>query len=378
MKRFVLTFCFVLFLAGCGMYISTSAIAQPVIGSATDFVFASSTQITGSDETTYEYSEKLPEALGTYLSTREGLLSLKEEGKVEILDFYREQLSPGLRDWTGLKNTNGPNVFLISYAAFGAMRDPERFRLYRLATKVETKPYIQSPAEIEFSVVPVVGVPGLLGNMVKLIPKEGLIRGNYLLTYPGIERGVELSWRFTIDGGHQSLLPFGVYLGTSKGLVKCQEMPLKHSEKNILLEAWASPPVQDMSAQDSIYTYSKGEVFRLYRLTSKKEFKPKISPLSEIELSIEPIGGSKLLGDVVQLAHKDPLVKGNYLLTEGSIQTANRCWGFTIEGGEPMWMKTPVAGCIGLSAGCLGITVVALVLSETARDIFVGFLVRLC
>ncbi len=297
--------------------------------------------------------EELPQALGTYLSTKKVWLSLKEEGKVEL--FYREQVSPGLRDWTGLKNTNGPDVSILSYAAFGAMRDPEKFRLYRLAIEGETKPYIQPPAEIEFSAVPIVGIPGLLGNMVKLISKEGLIKGNYLLTYPGIDRGVELSWRFTIDGGYQSLLPFGVYLGTSKALVKCQEMPLEHSEKNTLLKAWASPPVREIGAQDSIYTYSMGRSFRLYRLTSKKEFKPKISPLSKIELSIEPIGGSKLLGDVVQLASKDPLVKGNYLLTEGDIQTASRCWGFTVEGGEPMWMGAPVAGCLILSGGCLGL-----------------------
>jgi hypothetical protein len=314
--------------------------------------------------------EKFPEALGTYLSADEGWLSLKEEGGFKA---YEGQIPPELRDWTNLNNTNRQDAPIISYSAFGAMRDPEKLRLYRLATKTETKPYIQPPAEIELSIVPVLGVTGLLGNMVKLIPKGSLVKGNYVLTYPGIEKNVELSWRFTVNGGYQSLLPFGVYLVKSTELIECQAMSLEHPVKgkssSLELKRWATPPVQDINTQDSIYTYSKSRAFMFNQLVPKKHLKPEISPLRKIELSAEYIGGSMVLGNVVRLTPinttKEPLVKGNYLLTDAPIDTASNCWGFTIDGGEPLWNEMP-KGCLG----CLYVTgaVVALVLALFLLD----------
>lgn len=199
--------CLVLFLAGCGMYTSTPTITLPVRGSATNFIFASNTQTTGSDETIQGPSEELPEALGMYLVTKQGLrkweeMPLLHKKKSKLLGG--EEISPALNTWTSppvedVKSENFQTI--IAYYAFGA-KDPEDFKLYRLIPKKDFKPHIKAANKINLSIVPITGVPGILGNMVRLTPETVLSKGNYLLTEGHIETA-NRCWGFTINGGEQ-------------------------------------------------------------------------------------------------------------------------------------------------------------------------------
>lgn len=137
---------------------------------------------------------------------------------------------------------------------------------------------------------------------------------------------------------------FGTYLNSMEGLIKWEDMPLGHSELGApTLEDWAAPKVKNVSGQElSIISYfalftKVPENFKLYRLRTGY-FKPSIEPSEEIELSVEPITGIEgLAGNMVRIIPNRVLTKGNYLFVEGDINEVNRCWVFTVDGGEEMW-----------------------------------------
>ncbi len=72
--------------------------------------------------------EELPKALGTYLSAKEGLIKLEED--INFIQKLKRQVH-----WTEAADASDENLSIISYSAFAALRDSEKFHLYRLATK---------------------------------------------------------------------------------------------------------------------------------------------------------------------------------------------------------------------------------------------------
>ena len=302
-------------------------------------------------------NSELPKALGMYLSSKEGLIKLEEDA--HFLQNFKEQVY-----WPEAADVTGENLSIISYSAFAALRDSEQFHLYSLAAKSDKPPYIHPSDEIALSIEPIVGVPGLIGNMVKLVPQNQLAQGNYLLTYDAIDYA-ETCWRFTINGGRQ-LLPFDMYLITKESLLSLDELSLYHEPGGrISLRGWEKQRIQDIEEQTpSIVVHAtlaaeNSTRFHLYRLAKEKQLKPRIETSYEIDLHVEL---PDALGNMVELTPDTTLTKGNYLLTEGNIFRTNRCWGFTVEGGEPLWMEIPVKGCLLASGGCLGLGALILLL----------------
>ena len=157
-------------------------------------------------------TDKLPDALGTYLSAMEGLIkcrdiTLSHVVPTDKLTFYGYKggiSHAALKykgDWT-VPSVSGQQLSIIVYFTIGT-RDPERIRLYRLRTGKDIEPFITPSEEISYTVAPIADVPGAaLGNMVRLIPDRVLTKGNYLLVEDAIEK-VDRSWGFTIDGGEE-------------------------------------------------------------------------------------------------------------------------------------------------------------------------------
>ena len=134
---------------------------------------------------------------------------------------------------------------------------------------------------------------------------------------------------------------FGVYLSAMEGLIKWQDMRLVGSS----LRDWTPEKVENVSGQDfSIISYFElltkiPENSRLYRLQTGY-FKPSLALGEEIRLSIIPVTGiPELAGNMVQIVPDRILTKGNYLFMEGKIGEVDRCWIFTVDGGEEMWQK---------------------------------------
>ena len=134
---------------------------------------------------------------------------------------------------------------------------------------------------------------------------------------------------------------FGVYLSAMEGLIKWEDMKLVGSS----LKGWTPEKVENVSGQDfSIISYFAllakiPENSRLYRLQTGY-FKPSLTRGEEIPLSIIPVTGiPELAGNMVQIVPDRILTKGNYLFVEGKIGEVDRCWIFTVDGGEEMWKK---------------------------------------
>lgn len=132
---------------------------------------------------------------------------------------------------------------------------------------------------------------------------------------------------------------FGVYLNAMEGLIKWEDMKLSGSS----LEDWTPEKVENVSGQDfSITSYFAllakiPENSRLYRLRTGY-FKPSLALGEEIKLSIMPVTGiPELAGNMVQIVPDRILTKGNYIFVEGKIGEVDRCWIFTVDGGEEMW-----------------------------------------
>jgi len=132
---------------------------------------------------------------------------------------------------------------------------------------------------------------------------------------------------------------FGVYLNAMEGLIKWEDMKLSGNS----LKNWTPEKVKNVSGQNfSIISYFAlltkiPEHSRLYRLRTG-HFKPSLALGEEIKLSIIPVTGiPELAGNMVQIVPDRILTKGNYLFVEGEIGKVDRCWIFTVDGGEVMW-----------------------------------------
>jgi len=152
----------------------------------------------------------------------------------------------------------------------------------------------------------------------------------------------------------------GTYLSAMEGLVKCDDIPLRHvvptegfygykrNKPHPALKDVRDWSVQNISAHElSIIVYftigtRDPERIKLYRLRTGKDIKPFITPVEEIKHSITPITDvpGAILGNMVRIVPDHILTKGNYLLVEDDIDKVDRCWGFTVDGGEKMW-RTP-------------------------------------
>lgn len=142
--------------------------------------------------------EELPEALGMYIKTKQKLI---EWGKVGIHHAEDNEIRLYKQAGSSTPDVKPHNLFFLSYFSFGA-RNPEDFRLYRLKPRATYKPGIEPETEIELILKPITGKPGILGNMVKVVPKTRLRKSNYILTEGSI-RLADSAWLFSVDGGYR-------------------------------------------------------------------------------------------------------------------------------------------------------------------------------
>lgn len=154
----------------------------------------------------------------------------------------------------------------------------------------------------------------------------------------------------------------GTYLSAMEGLVKCKDIPLRHviptkeltfygykgGKPHVALKNvgdWSVPNVSGQQLSIIVY-FTIGtrdpERIRLYRLRTRKDIEPFITPSEEISYAIAPITDvpGAALGNMVRLVPNRVLTKGNYLLVEDEIDKVDRSWGLTVDGGEEMW-RTP-------------------------------------
>jgi len=156
--------------------------------------------------------KELPKALGLYLNSMEGLIKWEDmslgyklvENTERYFGYKKNTRYPFLNEksWSApkVKNVSGQELSMISYFTLGT-KDPERFKLYRLRTGKDIYPYIMAAEEISLSVAPITGVPGLMGNMVQIVPDRVLTKGNYIFTESDLGNRIDRCWAFTVDGG---------------------------------------------------------------------------------------------------------------------------------------------------------------------------------
>jgi len=174
--------------------------------------------------------------------------------------------------------------------------------------------------------------------------RKSFIGNSVLLVVSVIGFGISVSigaQQPAVDLPKEAPETFGVYLNAMEGLIKWEDMRLSGTT----LRNWTPKKVKNVSGQDfSIISYFAlfaqiPENFKLYRLRTGY-FKPSLSLAEQIELSIIPVTGIPgLAGNMVQVVPDRILTKGNYLFVEGEIGKVDRCWIFTIDGGEEMWRK---------------------------------------
>jgi hypothetical protein len=118
--------------------------------------------------------------------------------KLDYIDLEGSKL----KGWSPQKvqNVSNQDFHIISYFAL-LTKIPEKFKLYKLQTNY-FKPSISVGQNIELSIIPIKGIQGLAGNMVQVVPKLTLTKGNYIIVEDDINK-VNQCWIFTIDGGEE-------------------------------------------------------------------------------------------------------------------------------------------------------------------------------
>lgn len=253
-------------------------------------------------------TEELPEALGTYLSAMEGMvkckdISLRHIMPTEEVTFYGYkwgELHTALRnagDWS-VPNVSGQDLSIVVYFSLGA-RDPEKVKLYRLRTKKDVKPFITMLEEVRLSAVPITDLPGLAGNMVRLVPDHILQKGNYIF----------------MEGDIDSKLLFSIEPKTS-------------IIKRALIGA--NPKIKDY-----IETLNKKE-FPLLRSGLREEFENnEITFSSTVIVTVIRKGSRWRITD--REANTSYLVEKKRKRLDVYDSNEKRSWGFTVDGGGELW-----------------------------------------
>lgn len=255
-------------------------------------------------------TEELPKALGTYLSAMEGLIKwqdmpLGHAWPPKQYTFYtygykKDKIYPTLREWAapGVKNVSGQDLSMILYFSLGA-RDPERVKLYRIRTGKDVKPLITPIEEIGLTAVPIItDIPGLAGNMVRLVPDRVLTKGNYLCVEGDIDSKLVLL--FSIESKFK-------LLGTDTRFADCLK----------ILNS-----------------------FRIMKKDLEKEFENNGFPVSSrADIGVIEKDSKWLIID------KDKLylvIRKKKRLDVFDVVSEKHCRGFTVDGGDQLWRNPPL------------------------------------
>jgi len=266
-------------------------------------------------------TEELPKALGTYLSAMEGLIEWQETllghaWATKQYTFYTygykgDRIYPTLKKWAApeIKNVSGQNLSIIIYFTLGAI-DPEKFKLYHLRTRKDVKPLITTLEEIKLSAVPIMDIPGLVGNMVRLVPDRVLTKGNYLF----LEGDIDSKLLFSIESKSK------MFFRTDSKFEDC----LKILNSSRIIEEDLQKEFENngisVSNDATITVIQKGNKWRITDIDKKKTY----------------------------LIKKEKERLDIY-------DSEKRCWGFTVDGGDELWRNPPLwekcIACLCLNKG---------------------------
>lgn len=277
-------------------------------------------------------AEELPKALGTYLSAMEGMIKIQDmplkhawaANQYTFFTGYKEdRVYPFLEKWAApeIKNVSGQDLSMVVYFSLGA-RDPEKIKLYRLRTKKDVKPFITMLEEVRLSAVPITDLPGLAGNMVRLVPDHTLQQGNYIF----------------MEGDIDSKLLFSIELKTS--LVK--STLITYCMPNFLKRIFVSTKP---TIAGYIETLNQNK-FPSLRGGLREEFENNGFTLSG-PVDVKVIEENSRWRVIDGEANTSYLVRKEKNRLDVYDGNEKRSWGFTVDGGGELW-RTPAfwAKCI--------------------------------
>jgi len=173
---------------------------KPLIALFLSLLFGFQPLYTVAQQSNEETPEELPEALGIYFLVGKKMSKWGEVGIRHTLEKDKNRIKLYSRPNSSIPNVKSGKPSFLTYFSFGS-KNPEDFRLYRLKPQAAYKPEIIPEGEVELSFKPIVGKPGILGNMVQIIPEVRLTKNNYILTEGDIYHA-NSGWMFKIEDGY--------------------------------------------------------------------------------------------------------------------------------------------------------------------------------